>query len=469
MTSKSFNFVASVLVSLAIIFGLSQSGVVNAQKDSEGEKLALYSKPAVVRLVDGVAAVFIWTHPKTKSQKIFKINYVGTGSGLFVNPNGYIVTNAHVVETSKKVKDKGDDNYNEIKKILFPSFVSELARSYGEDPRNYNDKTIAMIWEWSEMREVRVYHHTILPNGDVFPYEIKAYGAPTGEGKDVAIVKIEVKNAPTLLLGNSENLQLQGGVTAIGYPGAADISILDSKSQLEASITDGKLSARKNMDDGSPVLQISAPIAPGSSGGPVLNSNGEVMGIVTFGKNVNGQQIQGFAFAVPTSTIVEFMRQAGAENIASPTDKIYREGLQLYWKGYYTSAIAKFEETKRLYPHHSEVDRLIQGSQQAITDGKEKTSVVTYVLIAILMLVVFSIIFVLLCSFGVGGFLLIRRSNRKRAMSSQTIVLHMQQQPTSQPISQPIQMQRSTGQNMNYQSRPQQGYVTNPTRVPSAA
>jgi len=465
MTGKSFNFVVSVLVSLAIILGLSQFSVVNAQKDSEGEKLALYSKPAVVRLLDGASGVFIWTHPKSKSQKVFKISSVGTGSGLFVNPNGYIVTNAHVVETSKKIKDKGEDNYNEIKKVLFPNYVFELARSYGEDARNYDDKTLAMIWEYSELRDARVYHHALLPNGDVFQYEIKAYGAPVGEGKDVAVVKIEVKNAPTLMFGKSDDLQLQGQVTAIGYPGAADISILDNKSVLEASITDGKLSARKNMEDGSPVLQISAPIAPGNSGGPVLNSNGEVVGIVTFGKNVNGQMVQGFAFAVPTSTILEFMRQAGAENMASPTDRIYREGLELYWKGYFTKAITKFEETKRLYPHHSEVDRLITASQQAIIDGKEKSMVPTWLLVTILVLVVMAIFFVLLCSFGIGGFLLIRRSKKKRAMASQTIVLPVQQQP----VSQPIQMPRPTGPNMNYQSQPQSGYVTNPSRVPSAA
>ncbi len=44
----------------------------------------------------------------------------------------------------------------------------------------------------------------------------------TDQGKDVAIVKIEVKNAPILKLGDSDRVQLQDHVTVIGYPGAAD-------------------------------------------------------------------------------------------------------------------------------------------------------------------------------------------------------------------------------------------------------
>ena len=66
----------------------------------------------------------------------------------------------------------------------------------------------------------------IIPDGSSFPFEIKQYGAPTGEsndqGKDVAIIKIEVKNAPILKLADSDKVQLQDHVTVIGYPGAAD-------------------------------------------------------------------------------------------------------------------------------------------------------------------------------------------------------------------------------------------------------
>ena len=69
---------------------------------------------------------------------------------------------------------------------------------------------------------------------------------------------------------------------------------------------------------------------------------------------------------------MEYVKSAGATNNEGPTDTLYREGLDNYWNQYYSAAIPKFEEVKRLFPQHSEVDRLVQSSQQAKAEGKEK-------------------------------------------------------------------------------------------------
>ena len=71
---------------------------------------------------------------------------------------------------------------------------------------------------------------------------------------------------------------------------------------------------------------------------------------------------------------MEYVKSAGASNVEGPTDTLFREGLDDYWNQYYSSAIPKFEEVKRLFPQHSEVDRLVQSSQQAKAEGKEKSS-----------------------------------------------------------------------------------------------
>jgi hypothetical protein len=97
--------------------------------------------------------------------------------------------------------------------------------------------------------------------------------------------------------------------------------------------------------------------------------------MLTFrGDTVGGQEVSGFAFVVPTSTVMEFVRQAGTTNEEGIVDARYREGLDYYWDGYYSKAIAKFEEVKRLFPQHSETDLLIRDSQQAISEGKEKSA-----------------------------------------------------------------------------------------------
>jgi hypothetical protein len=260
-------------------------------------------------------------------------------------------------------------------------------------------------------------HHAALPDGSVHPFEIKAAGAPAGAGKDVAVLKIEATNVPVLELGDSDAAQLLDHVTVAGYPAAADtfaMDILDRQSAFEASITDGKLSAKKAAADGAPILQISAPTADGSAGGPVLDDEGKILGVTAFsGDKVNGQEISGFGFAVPSSTIKEFVRQAGAVNELGAADRLYREGLELYWQGKYVSAMEKFEEVKRLYPRHSEVDRLIRGSQEAVANGAYEIDWFLTGVIAAVVLLVLGLAFLLLTTVIV--FVVWRRRRSRRA------------------------------------------------------
>ena len=344
--------------------------VVNAVSD--GERLAMYSKPAVVRIVDGAAGQIRFVAPNGQSFT-YNVSSVALGSGFFISSNGYIATNAHVVSTTKEGEEKA-------KQTLFYQMLQQIGQQLNRDPRTLNQQ---FFMERSEFVSFQKFHHVIIPDGSSYPFELKQYGAPTGEsadqGKDVAIVKIEVKNAPILKVGDSDRVQLQDHVTVIGYPGAADTfqsGMLSQKSAFEASITDGKISARKTASSGAPILQTNASATHGNSGGPVLNDANEVIGLLTFrGDTVNGQEVSGFAFVVPSNTVMEYVKAAGANNVQGPTDTLFREGLDYYWSDQYSSAIPKFEEVKRLFPQHSEVDGLVQSSQQAKAEGREKSGI----------------------------------------------------------------------------------------------
>src|SRR5262249_47776730 len=182
------------------------------------------------------------------------------------------------------------------------------------------------------------------------------YGAPIGEGKDCAIIKINSKNAPTLVIGDASKVQIQDRIYVIGYPGVADVQgVLDEKSQLEASITDGAISAIKTTADGDQVLQVSAPITHGNSGGPAVHDKGEVVGLATF-RNV--KEVQGFNFLVSSTTLNEFVHQAGASNATGESDHEWREALNLYWSGRYSAAIEKLQEIESLFPAHVEAKKL---------------------------------------------------------------------------------------------------------------
>jgi V8-like Glu-specific endopeptidase len=391
---------------IATLLPTQRAFVVSAVSD--GERLAMFSKPAVVRIIDGGMGQILFAPPGLPAQT-YTVQAIALGSGFFISSNGYIATNAHVVSMTRDGEDK-------LKQVLFWQLVQQIGQQYGKDPRSLNTQYID---QHSQLQSFQKVHHVIIPDGSAFPFEIKQYGAPTGEsadqGKDVAIIKIEVRNAPIIKLADSEKVQLQDHVTVIGYPGAADTfssGLLSSKSALEATINDGKISAKKQSSSGAPILQTSTPATHGNSGGPVLNDANEVVGLLTFrGDTVNGQEVSGFAFIVPSNTVMEYVKSAGAANDFGPTDTAFREGLDAYWNQYYSSAIPKFEEVKRLFPQHSEVDRLIQSSQQAKAEGKEKSSFPFWI-VAVIVGVLF-IIGLLLIIIIIAVIVMRRRKGKK--------------------------------------------------------
>ena len=394
---------------IAALLPTQRSFVVRAVSD--GERLAMYSKPAVVRIIDGAAGKIFFQPPGYQGQS-FDVSMIALGSGFFISPNGYIATNAHVVSTTHDGEDKA-------KQALFWQLVQQIAKQIGKDPRSLN---AGFISEHSQFQSVQLFHHVIIPDGSAYPFEIKQYGAPTGEGndqgKDVAIIKIEVKSAPILKLADSDKVQLQDHVTVIGYPGAADTfnsGLLNAKSALEATINDGKISAKKQATSGAPILQTSTAATHGNSGGPVLNDANEVIGLLTFrGDTVGGQEVSGFSFIVPSNTVMEYVKSAGATNTEGPTDTLYREGLGYYWDQYYSSAIPKFEEVKRLFAQHSEVDRLIQSSQQAKAEGKERSSFPVWIIVAVVVVLLLILLLVIII---VAAIIVARKRRKSKAIT----------------------------------------------------
>jgi V8-like Glu-specific endopeptidase len=376
---------------------------------SDGERLAMYSKPAVVRIVDGAAGTILLE--TDGGSRTYNVSSISLGSGFFISSNGYIATNAHVVSTTHDGEEKA-------KQALFWNFVQQVAQQINRDPRSIAN----YLNEHSQLQTFQLYHHVIIPDGSAYPFEIKSYGAPTGEsndqGKDVAVVKIEVKNAPIMKLADSDKVQLQDHVTVIGYPGAADTfnsGLLSQRSALEATINDGKISAKKQATSGAPILQTNTAATHGNSGGPVINDTNEVIGLLTFrGDTVNGQEVSGFSFIVPSNTVMEYVKSAGATNEESATDRSYRDGLDFYWNQYYSSAIPKFEEVKRLFPQHSEVDRLIQSSQQAKAEGKERSSFPLWI-VGVILGVLFILLLVIII---IAIVIMMMRRRKKKAPGS---------------------------------------------------
>ncbi|HUJ60829.1 MAG TPA: trypsin-like peptidase domain-containing protein [Kofleriaceae bacterium] len=332
------------------------AGPARADEPSPEQKIAMTAKPSVVKVWGAYIATFqIGTQQAQEA-------IGGTGTGWFMTPDGYIATNAHVVDTIQQ----GDEA---AKKALYDTLLKDLDKKYGAELAKLSRDQIQQILASIKLVELKPLSFVELPNGDKLNYEIKQFGKP-GTGRDCAIIKVKVDNAPTLPIGDSSKSQVEDKIVVIGYPGVADMQdLLSAKTLLEPSVTDGAISALKQAASGEQILQISAPITHGNSGGPAIDQHGNVVGLATFG---NEGDIQGFNFLVASKTLLEMVKDAKIDPKPSDTNKAWRAGLDHYWNDEYTAAVSNFEEVEMLFPAHADAPKLIVASHQAQKDGKEK-------------------------------------------------------------------------------------------------
>ena len=172
-----------------------------------------------------------------------------TGTGFFIESNGYIMTNNHVIEAAVLDKSK-------------------------------------ITVKLSNNRE----------------YTATVVGRDTSY--DLAILKIDVTGAPALVLGNSDNVQVGDPVIAIGSPlglqGTVTSGIISAKNRPVTTSSDNTAGESAFID----ALQTDAAINPGNSGGPLVDATGAVIGvnsaIASLGNSISGQPGSiGLGFAIP--------------------------------------------------------------------------------------------------------------------------------------------------------------------------
>jgi serine protease Do len=211
--------------------------------DEDLQALAERVGPAVVTIeVNGLTTV---QDPNTR-QTAYIAKETGLASGIVVDPSGYILTNAHVVEHATSVS-------------------------------------------------VRVYRHRnqkLDGSGDAELFSARIVGRDALT--DLALLKVEAGNLPTLKLADSDLVHVGQLALAFGSPLG-----------LENTVTMGVISStQRQLNSSAPVvyLQTDAAINPGNSGGPLVNIRGEVIGMNTMIASQSGGS-EGVGFSIPSNTI----------------------------------------------------------------------------------------------------------------------------------------------------------------------
>jgi serine protease Do len=183
-----------------------------------------------------------------------------TGSGVVLTPDGYIVTNAHVIQGARRIR------------VQLP--VSE--------------------------RAARKSSSITKPAGTILEAKVVGQDRET----DVAVLKIEASDLPFLSLGDSRELRQGQLVMAFGSP----LGLQNSASLGVVSAV-----ARQLKDDSTMIyIQTDASINPGNSGGPLVDMSGRVVGLNTMILSQSGGS-EGIGFAIPSDTLRNIYTQIRKE------------------------------------------------------------------------------------------------------------------------------------------------------------
>src|ERR1051325_1181047 len=158
------------------------------------------------------------------------------------------------------------------------------------------------------------------------------------------------------------------------------IFVIGNPLKLEGSVTDGIVSAVREVSNVGKIIQITAPISHGNSGSPVFNLKGQVIGIVTV-KVTNGQNIN---LAIGAARLKELQRgpvRALANLIARDrngdiAESSYRTGLESLWLGNYDNAVGYFETAANRNPRRA--DAWVQVGYCKVKQGKNEDAIRAY-------------------------------------------------------------------------------------------
>jgi S1-C subfamily serine protease len=189
------------------------------------------------------------------------------------------------------------------------------------------------------------------------------------EEGDLALLGIEMP------LERARTSELAAALPDEGEP----IFVIGNPLKLEGSVSDGIVSAVREVPNVGRIIQITAPISHGNSGSPVFNQRGEVLGVVTV-KVTNGQNIN---LAIAAARVGQLqagklrpLTELSGKGKGDLADSLYRIGLESLWLGNYDNAVGYFENAVNKNPKRAEA--WIQVGYCKVKQGKNPEAIRAY-------------------------------------------------------------------------------------------
>ncbi len=187
----------------------------------------------------------------------------------------------------------------------------------------------------------------------------------SADAQDVAIVHANFNDTASVQLGDSSSVHEQDMLTIIGFPGNGDVSDLPTN-LLTSSVNQIMVSSLKTTDRGAQVIQVSGNVEDGDSGGPALDSNGNVVGIVSFG--LSGQGSTNFLQASDSARAL--VQSLHLDTTPGPFEKAWLQAFNDFAASTPGQWYKAQQELATLHSHYPAFQALIPYLQYAQTQAK---------------------------------------------------------------------------------------------------
>jgi S1-C subfamily serine protease len=357
------------------------------------------AKPAVVRILTQVVGRLTVTFkngqsvtfPQTPQQGLNGYPLDSLGSGAFISAHGDILTADHVINPVQDDKQSMDQfldqtaasdvaaymNQHLQQQVTADQVTQELISGQLPSAPQYDKPQSQIFLSTDFSGPIAAASFQALPRSQYANVDQIKASSPFTQF-DTAIIHVSgMDNMPMLQLGDATTVQEQDQLRIIGFPGNGDVNTAPNDF-LTSSINIINVSSIKTSPGGGTLIQVGGNVEQGDSGGPALDNNGHVVGIVSFGTSTTGG---GTSFLRASSSAKQLMQQAGVDTTPSALQVAWSKAFNDYASntpGHWHLATSEFQQLLKQYPLFKAVNTFLPyAAQQAQSERQTGTSTPT--------------------------------------------------------------------------------------------
>lgn len=351
------------------------------------------AKPAVVRIFTLINSQLIvhfstgdvtFPQPGSSSGSSYPLGL--SGSGTFISAHGDILTADHVVNPpqDQSLSQYLDDtaaqdvtnyiNAHSKTQATVDQVDASLKSGQISSTPQYGQVISQVFLSTQYAGTLTASSLSSVPSGLQAPVDkIEAQSAV--DQSDVAIIHVSLNDMPSVQLGDSSSVQQQDQLTIIGFPGNGDVSAKPTD-LLNSSVNTIGVSSIKTTDAGAQVIQVGGNVEHGDSGGPALDSNGNVVGIVSFGLSTPNDP-GGTSFLQASNSAEALIKSLNLDTTPGPFQKAWSQAFNDYaatTTGHWHKAAQELQTLSTKYPLFQAITPYLTYAQQQAKTEKLPTS-----------------------------------------------------------------------------------------------